>query len=655
MASCAMAWALNVECTPGELHNLVSGESFTALTITGSLDARDFKYISEQMPQLTSINLSQATIVKYKSAKPLFAYEVDYPGNVIPEMAFFDMNLHQVVLPANIKAIGTAAFAGCTNLTTITFPSGLETIADYAFSSTGIQNVTLPATIKSIGEGAFSKNTELVSVSIAPAATFIIAKNAFLGCSHLTNVTLGENVTVIEDYAFKGTTRLQQITFSGANNLQSIGKEAFLGSGITNFDFENSHSLTTIDEWAFAQSKQVSAKISNTTTKLEKGAFYYTTTLRSFFPNTTIDSISSMLLAGTAITNHDVLGEKVNRVGDYALYNTPAQAITVPSTTKYIGTKAMAGMTSLQSIESKATTVPRLGEEVWAGVNQQVIPLTVPTESFDDYANALQWQNFLLANQSVLGDVNQDGYVTSADVTAIYDILLGNSYQFEATADVNGDGSITAADITMVYNIILGVQNVPGRNQIVNDGKDKMKADGFTIEKGCTHELTIDLDNTALYTAMQLDVDMPQGLTIDDVTATSRTSGATIGFNELDNGKWRILIIKSSNTTINGNEGSLINIKVKASEDFGGNEIINFGNIIAVEPSEKTHMIGELAVEVSNTTGVKDISIDTSDNGPVDVYSVNGQLLRKGVDRDQATQGLPAGVYIVGGKKVLVR
>ena len=58
---------------------------------------------------------------------------------------------------------------------------------------------------------------------------------------------------------------------------------------------------------------------------------------------------------------------------------------------------------------------------------------------------------------------------------------------------------------------------------------------------------------------------------------------------------------------------------------------------------------------MGNTTGVKDISIDNSDNGPVDVYSVNGQLLRQGVDRNNATQGLPAGVYIVGGKKVLVK
>ena len=53
-------------------------------------------------------------------------------------------------------------------------------------------------------------------------------------------------------------------------------------------------------------------------------------------------------------------------------------------------------------------------------------------------------------------DVNQDGSVTAADITALYDSLLGNSIRFLPYSDVNGDGSITSADITTLYNVILG-------------------------------------------------------------------------------------------------------------------------------------------------------------------------------------------------------
>ena len=56
----------------------------------------------------------------------------------------------------------------------------------------------------------------------------------------------------------------------------------------------------------------------------------------------------------------------------------------------------------------------------------------------------------------VPGDVNGDGEVTAADVTALYNWLLNNDDSALVNGDVNGDGDITAADITSVYNVMLG-------------------------------------------------------------------------------------------------------------------------------------------------------------------------------------------------------
>ena len=53
-------------------------------------------------------------------------------------------------------------------------------------------------------------------------------------------------------------------------------------------------------------------------------------------------------------------------------------------------------------------------------------------------------------------DVNGDGNVTAADVTAVYNFLLSGDTTFESTSDVNGDNNITSADITLIYNILLG-------------------------------------------------------------------------------------------------------------------------------------------------------------------------------------------------------
>ncbi len=56
----------------------------------------------------------------------------------------------------------------------------------------------------------------------------------------------------------------------------------------------------------------------------------------------------------------------------------------------------------------------------------------------------------------VPGDVNGDGDVTAADVTALYNYLLSGDASDITSGDVNGDGTITSADITAVYSILLG-------------------------------------------------------------------------------------------------------------------------------------------------------------------------------------------------------
>ncbi|MCR5131507.1 MAG: dockerin type I repeat-containing protein [Prevotella sp.] len=81
-------------------------------------------------------------------------------------------------------------------------------------------------------------------------------------------------------------------------------------------------------------------------------------------------------------------------------------------------------------------------------------------------ANWVAVDNYVLryygSGSSLLGDVNQDGSITIADVTALVNIILGKSDSSldESTllciADINKDGSITIADVTALVNIILG-------------------------------------------------------------------------------------------------------------------------------------------------------------------------------------------------------
>ena len=68
----------------------------------------------------------------------------------------------------------------------------------------------------------------------------------------------------------------------------------------------------------------------------------------------------------------------------------------------------------------------------------------------------MYWQ---VSSAALIGDVNSDGGITIADVTALVNIILGKSSDYnEAVADVNGDEHITIADVTALVNIILGKQ-----------------------------------------------------------------------------------------------------------------------------------------------------------------------------------------------------
>ncbi|MBR5638175.1 MAG: C10 family peptidase [Muribaculaceae bacterium] len=72
------------------------------------------------------------------------------------------------------------------------------------------------------------------------------------------------------------------------------------------------------------------------------------------------------------------------------------------------------------------------------------------------WSNLIEVTTLESSSTVVLGDVNCDGSVTTADVTCIYNYLLNGDETYLATSDVDGDGFITTTDITVIYNILLG-------------------------------------------------------------------------------------------------------------------------------------------------------------------------------------------------------
>lgn len=121
---------------------------------------------------------------------------------------------------------------------------------------------------------------------------------------------------------------------------------------------------------------------------------------------------------------------------------------------------SMATALTVQGAEARNTQAwPRWGQYVWP--NKYIAQNFADEVSYlkDWISERLAWMDEQLGfdpNAVLLGDVNCDGSVNAADITALYNFILNGDETYVDTSDVNDDGAINAGDVTAVYNIILG-------------------------------------------------------------------------------------------------------------------------------------------------------------------------------------------------------
>lgn len=104
----------------------------------------------------------------------------------IGKYAFYYSNITSAIIPNSVKTIGIGAFQSCGQLTTVSLPNNLTTIAEAAFSNSGLMDITIPDSVISIENQAFS-GCGLISATIGKSCTYI-GKKAFIDCAKLTTI-----------------------------------------------------------------------------------------------------------------------------------------------------------------------------------------------------------------------------------------------------------------------------------------------------------------------------------------------------------------------------------------------------------------------------------------------------------------------------------
>lgn len=89
--------------------------------------------------------------------------------------------ISRIIIPKEIKIIGTNTFYDCANLTSITFEEGVEEIESRAFNECGIVQIVLPESLIKLNREAFTDCKNLKSVTL-PNSITILPDNLFEGC-----------------------------------------------------------------------------------------------------------------------------------------------------------------------------------------------------------------------------------------------------------------------------------------------------------------------------------------------------------------------------------------------------------------------------------------------------------------------------------------
>ena len=114
---------------------------------------------------------------------------------------------------------------------------------------------------------------------------------------------------------------------------------------------------------------------------------------------------------------------------------------------------------------------------------------------------------------------------------------------------------------------------------------------GGEISPEVSKAFSLELSNESEMTAFQMDVVLPNGLSLDlnKTRLTGRCGHHQLQTKQLGNGKVRIICLSSDNTSISGKIGSVIDLWIKAEKGIAGNQIVKLDNIIFSDIKARTY------------------------------------------------------------------
>ena len=424
----------------------VDGVRYVPVSLSGSeksCDAIDCIYDESA----TNINISSTVAYKgitldLKDVNPYLAYNNKYIKTLTVE---YD------------GGVPDYAFAGCSNMRSVTFGKKVSDIGNNAFfECSSLEAIKIPDKTVSIGSHAFEKCSSLKEIAIGSHVK-TINESAFSGCSSLPFITIPHAVTNINNLVFSGCTSLKNVIIAdsdmelalGVNEVSSssyrTGTPLFADCPLDSVYIGRDISYNTTSEYGYSpfyrNSSLRAVKITDKETEISENEFYFCTNLKRVIIGDGITNIGKWAFSGCSSLKSFAFGTQV----------------------KSIGQEAFSDCAAMVEIVSKARVAPFCGDQALDDIRKfgdDCCKLYVPSGCIGVYQNADQWKEFIFTEEGtgsividdVLGDANGDGVADNKDLDLVVNSIMEGKN--DAKTDINKDGKTDAADVVELVNII---------------------------------------------------------------------------------------------------------------------------------------------------------------------------------------------------------
>lgn len=215
------------------------------------------------------------------------------------------------------------------------------------------------------------------------------------------------------------------------------------------------------------------------------------------------------------------------------------------------------------------------------------------------------------------GDANGDGMVNVGDYVTVANYILNTNpdpFIFSA-ADVDENGTIDVGDLVGVANIVLGDFVMPAPHH----GDGEVSLSGSSVNTNDNRVVvTLNLDNEVALTAWQMNVALPDGMTLAQANLTSRASNHNLAVNEQADGSLMLLGSSAVNDVVTGHEGALLTLVLEGSANDGAT--LSVSDAVLAEADMTTHAVSPFQVSIGNSA-VKEMCAD------VRIYTQGGDII----------------------------